>query len=77
MKRKVQIDELRMRTTGLTRTDAQQLAEKVTQRLSEITPNLSRLIRIPEVRIGITAQGNKDIGRLAQGISDQIRRRLG
>ena len=75
--KKVQIDELRLRTSGLTREQARSLGENVARQLAENIPSSRRSRKLPGISIRINQGANHSQDGLAETIADQIRRRLG
>lgn len=75
--RKVRIDELRLRTSGLTREQARKLGESVARQLAENIPSSRRSRRLPGISVQISQPANHSEDRLAETIANQIRRRLG
>jgi uncharacterized protein YoaH (UPF0181 family) len=73
----VQINELRLRASGLTHEQAQRLGETVAKRLAELplAPGQSR--KIPAVNIRVRSSGTSSIERMTDEIALGIRRSLG
>ena len=75
--RKVHIDELRVRTSGLTREQARTLGENVARHLAENIPGGRRSRKLQNVSIRINKPAGHTEDRVAETIANQIRRRLG
>ena len=73
---KIQIDELRIRASGLTREQGRRLGRMVAEQLSnsEISEAGPREIQALSVRVN--SQSTNSIGQLAASIADSIRRKL-
>jgi hypothetical protein len=74
--RKTQIDELRIRASGLTREQGRQLGRMVAEQLSEVPLSTSGSQNISEVSLRIRSQGRNSLETLATRIADSIRRKV-
>ena len=74
---KVQINELRLRVPGLTRTEARRLGELVAKHLSDLSlaPHQSR--RIPEMSIRLRPEEGDSPEPLARAMAAKIRSSIG
>ena len=74
--RKTQINELRIRASGLTREQGRLLGRMVAERLSEEPLGTSGAQNISEVSLRIRSQGGSSMETLATRIADSIRRKV-
>lgn len=74
--RKTQIDELRIRASGLTREQGRLLGRMVAEQLSEEPLSTSGSQNISEVSLRIRSKGRNSMETLAARIADGIRRNL-
>ena len=73
----VQIDELRVRASGLTREQARHLGEAVAKRLVELPLGTEQSRNIPTVTLRVRSNAAGSIERTADEIAVGIRRSLG
>jgi len=76
--RMINITELRLRATGLSREDGQRLGTAVAHRLAALSMQTGRVREISNLSIQVRAPAGApaSIGRLADIVVDQIRRQL-
>ena len=72
----VQINELRLRASGLTPELARLLGETVAKRLANLPIAADRSQRIPDVTLRVRSSATSSIERMADEISTKIRHRL-
>lgn len=73
---RVQIKELRIRASGLTRAEAQRLGETVAKKLVAVTHGDKEAKIIGDMKIKFSASGNRSVDSLGTEIIRQISRRL-
>ena len=74
--RKTQINELRIRASGLTREQGRLLGRMVAEQLSEEPLGTRESQNISEVSLRISSQGPNSMETLAARIADSIRRNV-
>ncbi|HSE34295.1 MAG TPA: hypothetical protein VLA93_22165 [Pyrinomonadaceae bacterium] len=71
---KVEIKELRLRVSGVSRSEAKHLGELVAKRIAQLAPRVSRSQRIPKVHISVRDQSSEGIANaVAKGIRSRVR----
>ena len=73
---KTQIDELRIRASGLTREQGRRLGRMVAEQLSNSQIGEAGPREIPALTVRVVAQSTNSLGLLAASIADSIRRKL-
>jgi hypothetical protein len=73
---KTQINELRIRASGLTREEGQRLGRMVAEQLSNAPISESDARNIPALSVRVHSQSTNSIGLLAANIADSILRKL-
>lgn len=73
---KTQINELRIRASGLTREQGRRLGRMVAEQLSNSPISESDPREIPALSVRVQSQSTNSMGLLAASIADSIRRKL-
>lgn len=72
-----QINELRLRASGLTPDQARRLGEIVAKRLSEVPLAGRQSQRITSLRLRVQSRANDSLEQMADDIAHHVRRRVG
>src|SRR5262245_18299442 len=69
--RSIQIKELRLRATGLTRAEGRRLAECVAQQLLDLSLEPRAPKAIPALSLNVKSRGSESVDQIAQAIAQQ------
>ena len=74
--KKVEIKELRLRVSGLTRAQGRRLGELVAKRLAEVSRSPIERKSVGEISIKLRGVSNGSVDHLAGEVATQVKRRL-